>query len=60
MQKTLDAKWNQYYAALKKALDDGCQCPDLKPRCGVVVNGLIVGRWLENQLQIHAGQRRAG
>ena len=57
MQKALDAKWNQYCAALKKALDDGWQCPELKPRCGLVVDGLIVGRWLENQLQIHAGQR---
>ena len=57
MQKALDAKWNQYYAALKKALDDGWQCPELKPRCGIVVDGLVIGRWLENQLQINAGQR---
>ena len=57
MQKALDTKWNQYYAALKKAREDGWQCPELKPRCGILVDGLVIGRWLENQLQINAGQR---
>lgn len=55
LQQSLDSQWDQFYSQLK-ALVKRCGILNVS-RSSVSENGLPVGRWLEVQRQIQAGDR---
>ena len=55
LQRNLDAQWEAYYAAAKAAAAKG-PLHELT-RTDKAKNGLALGRWLEVQRQIRAGER---